>query len=111
MKVETNTIVSLRYSMKNNQGDLLDDILKKDPVEYLYGAGSILPILETNIAGMECGEKKSVFITPENASDLNESFQIDVIIDNVRAASEEEIQIGKPFPVYLKGNCGPGCSC
>jgi len=111
MKIATNTVVSLRYSMKNEQGDLLEDIMDKPPVDYLHGSGNILSALEANLEGLECGQQRSIAISSETNPDLNDSFHFDVIIDKVRAATEEEIQIGKPIQSVSKNECGPGCCC
>ena len=111
MKVATNTVVSLRYSMKNNRGDLLDDIMDRTPVDYLHGSGNILPALEASLEGLECGEHQSISISPETNPDLHDSFHFDVIIDKVRAAKEEEILQRKPLPLLSKKGCGPDCCC
>ena len=111
MKVAANTVVSLRYSMKNEQGDLLEDIINKTPVDYLHGSGNILTALEASLEGLECGAHQSISISPETNPDLNDSFHFDVIIDKVRAATDEEIRLGKPLQIISKEGCGPDCCC
>src|SRR5438477_8881544 len=108
MQVADKTIVSLRYLIKNKKGEELDNIMNDSPIEYLHGAGKILPQLELRLEGMKAGEKKSFSFSDENNS--NEEFYFDVIIDEVRMATERELQIGKPIE---KNNdeCGPGCCC
>ena len=111
MKITTNTVVSLRYSMKNDNGDLLEDIMDKPPVDYLHGSGNILPALEANLEGLECGQRRVIAISAETIPDLSDSFHFDVVIDKVRAATKEEIQIGRPIESVSKNECGPGCCC
>lgn len=109
MKVGINTVVSLRYSMKNDGGVLLEDTMDKSPIHYLHGSGSILPILESSLEGLQCGEWRFISISPETNPGLDDKFHFDIIIDKVRAATEEEIQTGKP--IVSKESCGPGCCC
>lgn len=111
MKVATGKVVSIRYNMKNNRGDVLEDIMDKTPVDYLHGAGNMLPALEAKLEGLESGVHLSITISPETSPDLNDSFHFDIIIDNVRAATEEEIREGKPLQMVSKDCCSPDCCC
>ena len=111
MKIATNTVVSLRYSMKNDEGELLENIIDKPPIDYLHGSGNILPALEISLEGLECGQQRSISISPETHPGLNDKFHFDVIIDKVRTATEEELKLGKPLQTASKNDCGPGCCC
>ncbi len=107
MEVADKTIVSLRYIMKNNRGEELDNIMNNAPIKYLHGVGKILPQLELCLEGMKTGEKKSFSFL--NESNLNEEFYFDVIIDEVRMATEKELQMRKP--VEKNNNECEGCCC
>ena len=106
MKIETGKIVSLRYVMTNAAGDVIEDIMEHAPVEYLHGAGSILPSLEAGVDGLRIGDTKLVVFKNDGSGD---EFQIDLIIDAIRPATVDEIKAGKP---EKKAEiCGPGCCC
>jgi len=111
MQVCSNAVVSLRYRMKNSQGDVLEDILQSKPVEYLHGSGGILPALEADLIGLQPGDKKLVVISNATSFQLDASFYFDVVIDDVRVATEEEIKKGKPAKEDMKEECGPDCIC
>ena len=111
MKVATNTVVSLRYSMTNERGDLLEDIMNREPVDYLHGSGNILPALEANLEGLECGAQRSISVSFETNPDRKDSFHFEVIIDKVRAATPEELLQRKPLQPFSKEDCGPDCCC
>ena len=111
MKVGPKKIVSFRYTMRNDQGDLLEDIMDQPPVEYLHGSEDIFPGLEIFLEGLNLKEKKSITITPETVSGINSIFHFDIIIDNIRIATKEEIQAGKILSEISRDNCGPGCKC
>lgn len=80
MQIANNTLVSIRYSMKNSRGEVLENILEGAPVSYLHGTGHILPSLEANLAGLEAGDKKSIFITKDPGyPDIDDDFYFEVI--------------------------------
>ena len=103
MKIESNTVVSLHYIMKNESGEVLDENMKSAPVEYIHGIGKILPVLESSLVGMLAGETKSISFRDEQ---LNGQINIDVLVKDVREATEEELLNGMP-----KKDCGPDCCC
>jgi len=87
MEVANKTIVSLRYIMKNKRGEELDNIMDGSPVKYLHSAGKILPQLELCLEGMKAGERKSFSFSDQ--SNASQEFYFDVIIDEVRMATEK----------------------
>ena len=101
MIVSENKVVSLRYIMKNSAGDVIEDVMDRSPIQYIHGTGKIIPALETAIEGMSAGQEKTFSISDPG---LRENLHFDLIIDEVRDATPEEIQKGNP-------NCGPGCCC
>ena len=103
MKVESNTVVSLHYIMKNEAGEVMDENMEAAPVEYIQGIGKILPVLESSLVGMHAGETKSISFRNEQ---FNGQINIDVLIKGVRAATEEELLSGVP-----RKECGPDCCC
>ncbi|MBL0309495.1 MAG: hypothetical protein IPP77_07435 [Bacteroidetes bacterium] len=109
MKIAANTIVSLRYVMKNGRGDILEDNRNNQPVRYLHGSSRILPALQNCLEGLECGAAQSISLHPDSHNGLSDSLHFDVMIDNIRAATEFEIELGEPS---LEGKeCGPDCCC
>ncbi len=112
MQIADKTVVALRYVMKNNEGEVLENIMNNPPVKYLHGSGNILPQLEASLSGLETGDIKSLsFKENTNTLPTGEIFHFDVVIDDVRPATEEEIQLGKPIKSADKNNCGPDCCC
>ena len=108
MEIGNNAVVSLRYIMKDDKGEIIGDNTSGKPIEYLHGSGSILPSLEQSLAGLKSGQTKSIIVSDEN---LRSSFYFDVIVDQVRPAEESEINRGKPLSLVENKSCGPGCDC
>ena len=111
MKVTSSTVVSLRYLMKNEAGEILEDRMHSAPVQYLHGSGNILPSLEACLEGLETGEEKTIAISGETDAALNGQFNFEIIIDAVRHATTDEIKAGKPAEPATVKDCGPGCCC
>ena len=111
MKIENNTVVSIRYIMKTGEGEVLENIMDKQPTQYLHGTGNILPALESGLAGAQQGENKSIILLMETGVGSTNQFHFDITIDEVRSATEAEIEQGKPVEVPVKNQCGPGCCC
>lgn len=107
MNVTTNTVVSLRFVMKNQNGDIMENTMDQPPVEYLHGAGNILPALELGVEGLQAGDKRSIVFKMDAVSD---DYQIDMVIDAIRPATLAELKAGKPEQKPT-GACGPGCCC
>ena len=102
--------MSLRFIMKNEKGEVLEDIIDRKPVDYLHGSGNILPPLEAAVEGLQTGDRKSIVFN-NDTSNTAESYYIDLVIDNVREATPFELQQGKPEPKPSDKTCGPGCCC
>jgi FKBP-type peptidyl-prolyl cis-trans isomerase SlyD len=109
MNIEANRVVSLRFVIKNNFGDVIEDIMNKPPVDYLHGSGNILPALEAAVEGLKVGDKKLIVFKNDESS--GENYQMDVVIDGVRPASPGELKSGKPETKPKNETCGPGCCC
>ncbi len=109
IKIERDKIVSLRYILKNSNGDILENIMNLPAVKYLHGSARIDASLQEKLEGLKPGEEKTISLTTGQSP--NELYFIfDIIIDEVIAASEDEILQG--FPLEVKtSSCGPGCLC
>lgn len=108
LQIDNNTIVSLRYIMKNGSGEVLENNMDAAPVQYLHGCNAILPSLENALAGLSPGDKKSITFSDEQ---INETLYFDVIIDEVRVATTSEMANRTPAVKPSDKSSGPGCCC
>lgn len=67
MKIAEDTVVKMHYTLKNDSGEVLDSSDGADPLEYLHGAGNIIPGLEAALLGKSVGDKLNVTIAPADA--------------------------------------------
>ena len=57
MKIAPNTVVSMTYTLTENdeKGSMIQEVNKDKPFVFLFGAGFLLPKFEENIMGLEAG--------------------------------------------------------
>ncbi|MEP7374144.1 MAG: FKBP-type peptidyl-prolyl cis-trans isomerase [Chitinophagaceae bacterium] len=102
MEIAEKTVVSLRYIMKNKEGEEIENTFSGPAVQYVHGSGKILPQLETSLTGLKTGDKKEITL------ELPDTFHFQVEIDDIRIATPEEMEAGNPIAT---NDCGPGCCC
>lgn len=67
MKIAKHTVVSIHYTLKNQEGMTLDSSANREPLVYLHGVGALIPGLENELNNKETGNKIQAVIAPENA--------------------------------------------
>jgi FKBP-type peptidyl-prolyl cis-trans isomerase SlyD len=71
MKIEKDTVVTLRYKVADAQGKLLEEA--KEPMAYLHsGYGSTLAKIEAALDGQTVGYQTSLLLQPEDAFGLRD---------------------------------------
>jgi hypothetical protein len=102
MQVVNNAVVAIRYRLRNNNGETLESIMEKGPVQYIQGSGAILPSLESALLGLEAGDTKIIYA---------DDFYVEVVVDAVRPATVQEIKTNHFQNPYPSVQCGPDCIC
>jgi FKBP-type peptidyl-prolyl cis-trans isomerase SlyD len=64
MSIETNHVVSIHYTLKDDAGEVIDSSLGGQPLAYLHGHGNLVPGLERELTGKSAGDKLLVKIPP-----------------------------------------------
>lgn len=67
MNVAENVIVQLEYELRLDDGEIVEQSEKENPLEFLQGSGQIVPGLEKELYGMTVGEEKQVIVEPADA--------------------------------------------
>jgi len=62
MSLELNKVVTFNYTLKDEEGTVLDSTANKDPLTFISGTSQILPKLEDALGEMLIGGKKNVKI-------------------------------------------------
>jgi FKBP-type peptidyl-prolyl cis-trans isomerase SlyD len=64
-RIADGKVVSIHYTLKDGEGEILDSSEGHDPLLYLHGAGNIVPGLERGLLGRTVGEDLEVIVGPD----------------------------------------------
>lgn len=64
LTVKDDIVVCLDYTLRLDDGEVLDTSNDRDPLEFLQGHGQIIPGLEQALYGMAVGDEKQVTVAP-----------------------------------------------
>jgi FKBP-type peptidyl-prolyl cis-trans isomerase SlyD len=65
MQIGKDKVVSIDYTLRNNQGQVIDSSQGKAPLAYLHGNNNIIPGLEKELEGKNVGDNVKVSVRPE----------------------------------------------
>ncbi len=65
MQIEKNRVVIINYTLRDEQGTVIDSSSDRKPLAYLHGKGNIIPGLEEALAGKAAGDTLDVTVAPE----------------------------------------------
>lgn len=100
MNAIKNTVVSFRYRLKDEQGNLIE-ASPSEPSIYLHGYHQIMPLIENALEGKTAGDKVSVFIVPEKAYGKWDKKYVQILPRN-QFDQKEPLQIG--MKIYPEAN-------
>lgn len=78
MQIAENKVVTLNYTLKDNDGNVLDESSDGSFV-YLHGAFNIIPGLENALVGKAAGEELNVAVSPEEGYGLRDDARIEEV--------------------------------
>ena len=107
LRVGSQRIVSIRYRMKNSDGQVLIDTFEGEPVKFRYGSGEILAGLEGPLTGLKAGEETRFSLRSETTPQLDQNYHFEVIVDNVPWATDSAVTTDANDGVA----CGSDCDC
>ena len=104
MQVAQNTVVAIRYILRNDAGTTIDASTEGEPLTYLHGNGNLIPGLERALEGKRVGDKLSVMVPPADAYGVvNDDLVQDVPRDAFQGV--DQIEVGMQF--QAQSNQGP----
>ncbi len=65
MVIEDTSVVSIHYTLKDEDGEVLSQSPENEPLTYMHGTRSIIPGLEKELTGRKIHEEFSVRVEPE----------------------------------------------
>jgi FKBP-type peptidyl-prolyl cis-trans isomerase SlyD len=103
-------VVTIHYTLRDDEGDIIDTSVGDDPLEYLHGHGGIVPGLEAALVGKTPGEKLTVSVKPadgygEPTGPEPKSVPRDAFPDDVELEAGMQFFAqgpkGEPVPVWV----------
>ena len=102
MKIEKNSVASFDYTLKDDEGTVLDTSDGSEPLSYLHGAGNIIPGLENELHGREEGDSFSADIGPEDAYGTYSDEMVFTVTKD-KFSDPDQIEEGVQFQAEISG--------
>lgn len=113
LTVSDDMVVSLDYTLRLDDGEVIDTSAGEEPLEFLQGRGQIIRGLEQALYGMTVGEQKDVVIEPAEAyGEFDEdAFQVvsrEIFPDNLELKEGMGLRLldkgsGEPVEAFVAG--------
>lgn len=95
-------VVSIHYTLTNDQGEVLDSSREREPLTYLEGSQNIIGGLESALAEKSQGDQAKVSVEPaEGYGDINEELVQPVPLTAFEGV--EKIEPGMQFQAQTPG--------
>lgn len=89
-------VVSIHYTLTDNKGTELDSSRGGEPLQYLEGAGNIIPGLEREVQAMKVGDKKKVKVPAKEAYGEKRDDMV-IEVPRTQFPSDLKIAVGDRF--------------
>jgi len=78
LTIADDIVVSLDYTLRLDDGEIIDASTDRGPLEFLQGRGQIIPGLEQALYGMAVGDEKDVEVAPADGYGVHDpdAFQV-----------------------------------
>jgi len=100
MQISKNSVVTINYTLKNDQGEILDQS-QDNSFLYLHGSGGIISGLEGQMEGKLAGDEFSAHVEPEDGYGVRDDSMVQVVPRNMFESDhpvEEGIQFHAESP-------------
>jgi len=103
MRVKMGRVILLDYRVRVGTGQLVESSAGKTPIEYLHGAGQILPALERALEGLVEGEQAAFSIGAEEAYGQRKE---DNVVSLPRSLFPLDVKLEKGLCLYARAGGG-----
>jgi FKBP-type peptidyl-prolyl cis-trans isomerase SlyD len=96
MQVEKNKVVEIDYTLKDDNGQLLDSSEGKQPLSYIQGVGNLIPGVENALEGKSSGERVQITVPPETGYGVRDDSLV-LSVERDKFSQFEDLQEGVRF--------------
>lgn len=95
MTVTKDSVVSIHYTLRDNDGNILDSSSGRDPLNYIHGRGNLIIGMEEGIEGKSNGDQFSLKISPEKGYGLKNDQLVQKV--PLKSFGEQKVEAGMQF--------------
>ena len=99
MQVEARKVVTIDYTLTDEEGEILDSSEDDGPLLYLHGFGNIVPGLEAALEGKAAGDQLSVTLPPDQGYGDRDEALVQTVPR--QQFPKGEIEVGMRFQAEL----------
>jgi len=96
MTISHHKVVTIDYTLKNAQGDVLDSSEGQEPLVYLQGAENIVAGLERELEGKSVGDALNAVVSPEDGYGVRNEEMV-AAVPREMFESDMDIEVGMSF--------------
>ncbi len=98
MKISQNKVATLTYTLKNDDGEIIDQADENAPFQYMHGSGGIIKGLEKALEEKQAGDDFHVVIPPEDAYGVRDEKLTEAVSRSMfEGISDENLVAGAQF--------------
>ncbi len=90
MTISKDSVVSIEYTLTDDQNEVLDSSEGMGPLEYLHGHGNLIPGLEKELEGKKEGDNLKVTVAP---GDAYGDYQDELVVEVERKQFPDDVEI------------------
>jgi FKBP-type peptidyl-prolyl cis-trans isomerase SlyD len=90
MTISKDSVVSIEYTLTDDENEVLDSSEGTGPLEYLHGHSNLIPGLEKELEGKKAGDSFKTSVAP---SDAYGEFQDDLVVEVDRSQFPDDVEI------------------
>lgn len=103
MHIEKNRVVTLHYTLRDEQGTVIDSSSGRAPLSYLHGKNNLIPGLEEALSGKSAGDEFDVTVPPERGYGRRDDRLVQIV---PRSRFAENLELTPGMQVRASGPQG-----
>lgn len=101
MQIADKAVVSMHYTLKDDNGAVIDSSEGREPLLYMQGMGNLIPGLEKQLEGKAQGDKVEATVPPEEAYGVRRE-ELMQQVPKEHFPPDAELQVGMQFHIQME---------